>query len=138
MTVHRFTVKTYDDLLALPTGTLFAINLPKTMSWRDRHGIFYRTANREVTLVLRDGSKVTGRLDETPGYFSRNTKRGPRLWLYVEGRKSRKGIDIHDVKRLEGYKAPTLAEAVGAYIVLNASNPTDQQVAEARLVAAQM
>lgn len=132
------TVKTYDDLMALPTGEAFTMRLPKDMSWRDRHAIFYRTANREVTLTLWGGDKVTGVLDESPGYFSRGTKAGARLWLRVPGRKTRKPVDALQVRHIRGFKAPTLEEALTALIYLNASNPTAEQVAEARATAALM
>lgn len=131
-------VRTAEQVEALPTGERFSIRLPKTMAWLDLHRVWYHTANREVTLTMRDGTKVTGRLDETPSAFSRSTKAGPRAWLYVPGRKSRKGIDIREVRHLVGYKAPSLAEALTAYIYLNSSNPTREQVRESLDIARKM
>lgn len=132
------TVQSYQELLVLDTGSEFTIRLAKDLSWSERHGIFYRTANRQVTITLWGGDKITGILEETPGYFSRGTKAGARVWLRVPGRKTRKSVDIFQIRRLHGFKAPSLEEAVTALVYLNASSPTVEQVAEARATAALM
>lgn len=131
-------VKTSKEVEALETGTRFSIRLPKTLTWHELHRVLYRTANREVTLTLRTGEKITGRLDETPGYFSQSTKAGARLWLRVEGRKTRKPIPVREIRHLIGYKAPSLAEALTSFIYLTSSNPSAEQVHEARAIVAQM
>jgi hypothetical protein len=131
-------VRTADEVSDLPRGTRFSIRLTKSMSWRDLHRTLYYTANREVTLTLRDGTKITGTLDETPGYFSRGTKAGPRVWLRVAGRKTRKPVDPFQIRHWVGYRAPTLAEAYTALIYLNASSPTADQVAESLSIAKDM
>src|SRR5262245_12783164 len=113
-------VKTYAEQSDLATGTEFSIRLGKRLSWRERHGIFYHTANRPVVLTLYSGERIKGTLCETPGYFSPGTKAGPRLWLRVPGRKTRKPVDIREVRHLRGFKAPTLAEAYTALIYLSA------------------
>lgn len=138
MITRPISVKTYDEVLALPTGTRFSARLPQSLSWKDRHGILYRTANREVTLTLRGGEKITGTLDETPGYFSPGTKAGPRVWLRVAGRKTRKPVDARQIKHLVGYKAPSLGEALDAFIYLNSPGATAEQVHTARATVAQM
>jgi hypothetical protein len=126
------------EITSLERGQQFSVRLAKSLPWKDLHRVFHHTAGREVTLTLRGGEKITGTLSETPGYFSLGTKAGPRLWLRVPGRKTRKGIDIREVKHLIGYKSPTLADALGAFILLSASNPSEEQVAESRAIAAQM
>lgn len=131
-------VRTAEEVRALGRGTAFSIRLPKSMDWKDRHGVLYATANREVHLTMKGGEKIVGVLDESPGYFSQGTKAGPKVWLRIKGRKTRKGIDARDIRHLKGYRAPTLAEALGAFIILNANGSTPDQVAEARSVAAHM
>lgn len=131
-------VTSYEEVMALETGEAFSIRLPKTMSWKERHGVLYRTANREVTVTLRSGEKITGRLDKSPGYFSRGTKAGARVWLRVPGRKTRKPVPAEEISHWVGYKAPSLAEAVTALVYLSASAPTEEQVAEARKTASLM
>jgi hypothetical protein len=132
------TPKTSADVRALTRGQAFSIRLAKTLPWKQLHEVLYCTANREVTVTLRTGEKITGTLSETPGYFDQHTKAGARVWLRVPGRKTRKGIPARDIRHLRGYRSPTLAEALGAFVLLNASNPTADQVAESLSVARDM
>jgi len=129
-------VKTYDQVRALPTGTEFAIALPAKMTWKERHGVLYRTANRPVRVKMADGTVIVGVLAETPGYFARGTKAGARVWLRVPGRKTRKPVMAEAIRHLTGFKAPTLAETYTALIYLTATNPTADQVAEAQATVA--
>jgi len=128
------TVHTADEVRNLERGTPFRVRLLKAMTWRDVHAVIYYTANKVVTLKMRDGTTIVGRLDGTPGYFTRDN----RVWLRIEGRKTRKGIKPADIASWTGLRAPSLADAYCAFIVLTASNAADADVAEARAVAACM
>lgn len=130
--------RTADEVAALPRGTAFSIPLPAGMSWKDRHRVLYYTANREVRIRLKGKRVVGGTLAETPGYFSRGTKAGANLWLRVPGRKTRLRVPAEDIRLIRGFRAPTLAEALTAFIYLTSSNPSADQVAESRETARMM
>lgn len=122
------------EIESLDRGTRFSVRLPKSLTHAELHRVFYRTANREVVLTLRDGSKVTGRLVESPGFFARDQ----RVWLRVPGRVTRKGVKTREVRHLVGYKAPTLAEAYTALVGATSGNPSPELVAETRSIIADM
>lgn len=127
-------VQTAQEVSDLPRGRVFKIRLTKSMSWRDIHRILYYTANREVRLTLRDGSKIVGTLNETPGYFQQDN----RVWLRVPGRKTRKGIKPEDIAYWSGFRAPTLAESFTALVGATCSNPSPELAAETAAIIADM
>lgn len=131
-------VKNADEVYNLPRGRVFSIRLAKSLPWRDLHRVLYYTANREVRLTMRDGSKVVGVLDEAPGAFATSTKRGPVLWLRIPGRKTRKGVDPREISYFKGFRAPTLEEALTAFIYVNSSNISQEQAAYAGSVIRDM
>ena len=126
-------LKTEAEVRALGRGVAFRTNVSK-MTWREKHGVMYCTANKPVVIKMKDGTVHEGRLDEVPGYFRPDHK----VWIRQAGRKTRRGIVTADIVSWQGFRAPTFAEAMTAFIVLSANNPTDPQVAEARSVAADM
>jgi hypothetical protein len=128
------TLRTAEEVHDLPRGRVFKIRLTKSMSWRDVHRVLYYTANREVRLTLRDGTKIVGTLNETPGYFQQDN----RVWLRVPGRKTRKGVKPEDIAWWSGYRAPTLAEAFTALVGTTCSNPSPELAQETREILADM
>lgn len=118
----------------LPRGQVFRVRLTQALTRMERHTVMYYTANREVVLTLKGGTVVTGKLDEAPSYFAQDQ----RVWLRIEGRKTRKGIETADIRFWQGYRAPSLGEALGAFLILNANNPAPEDVQEARSIAADM
>lgn len=125
---------TADQVRDLPRGRVFSMRLPKTMSWKDLHRVLYYTANREVRLTLRDGTRVIGVLDEAPGFFAADD----RLWLRVAGRKTRKPIKPREIRHMKGYRAPTLAEAFTALVGATCSNPSPELAAETQSIISDM
>ena len=126
-------LKTEAEVRALGRGVAFRTNVSK-MTWREKHGVMYCTANKPVVIKMKDGTVHEGRLDETPGYFRPDHK----VWIRQAGRKTRRGIVTADIVSWEGLRAPTFAEALTAFVVLSSNNPDGEQFAEARSVAADM
>jgi hypothetical protein len=119
----------------LPRGRVFRIRFTKSMSWRDIHRVLYYTAEgREVRLTLRDGRKIVGTLSEAPGYFQQDN----RVWLRVEGRKTRLGVSPDDIAYWSGFRAPTLAEAFTALVGATCSNPSPELAAETASIMGDM
>ena len=128
-------VRTADEVRDLGRGRAFSIRLTKDMSWRDLHRVLYYTAEgREVRLTLRDGTRLTGTLVETPGYFAADD----RLWLRVPGRKTRKPVKPREIRHMKGFRAPTLAEAFTALVGSTCSNPSPELAAETASIRADM
>lgn len=114
MTTEIVEISTAEEIYKLATAAPFHSNVGE-LKWRDAHAILYHTANKLVVIKLVDGTAVTGTLDEVPSYFGGFHR---KVWLRQEGRKTRKGVPVAQILSWSGQKAPDLAEALTAYLVL--------------------
>ena len=119
----------------LATGDKFVSNLGE-LTWREAHAVMYYTANQEVEITLLDGTVVKGKLDETPSIWGGIERK--KVWLRQEGRKTRKSVMVRDILIWKGQKAPSLEQALTAYLYLNSGGATREQITEAKQTARMM
>ena len=122
-------ISTAEQVYDLSVGDKIVANLGE-LKWRDAHAIMYHTANQAIEFTLLDGTVVTGKLDETPGYFGPYATK--KVWIRQPDRKTRKGILVRDILIWKGQKSPGLEATLTAFIVLNSNGATDDQIVEAR------